>query len=94
MGNLLILEGKRIRIEGTDDTVGLYFDSVSGPEVSVRLGQDSLCRNNPSVLECIVPEELRGGEAFRIRLVTQYMPGGKQRENPLSFTFPTLFRPA
>ena len=92
MGNLLIIEGKNLRIDGSSAEVGLYFDNIAEPDKSIRLEAVSLCRNNPGVLECIIPRELDQDAEYRIRLVTQFMPGSRLRESPQSYSFPTVFR--
>ena len=90
-GNLLIIEGKTLCIGGDGEEVGLWFESTPDPNASVKVDAKTLCRNRPSLLECIVPKELAEGTAYRIRVVTRYLPGNRTREVPQSFTFPTLF---
>lgn len=93
-GNLLIIEGKNLRLDGSSGEVGLYLDNIAAPDKSIRLGPESLCRNNPALLEFIVPREIEQDAEYRIRLVTQHMPGGRLRESPLSGSFPTVFSAA
>ncbi len=90
-GKLLIMEGKMLKISGDSEEVGLYFDCVSNPEASVKLEAASLCRNQPSLLECIVPNGLAKGERYQIHLVTQFLPGNRVREYPQGFIFPSSF---
>ena len=90
-GNILAIEGKRFRIEGGSDDIGLYFDSVTNPGESVKLSPGKLFCNRPSAIECLVPKELDKGSEYRIRLVTQYVNGQHIRKSPLSSTFPAVF---
>lgn len=90
-GKLLIIEGKKLRIAGDSGEVGLYLDSTTDPGKSVRLEGDSLCRNQSTLLECLVPDDLDREDSYRLRVVTQYLNGDKCREQPLSETFPTVF---
>jgi hypothetical protein len=90
-GKLLIIEGKKLCIAGNHDDVGLYFVSETNPDKSVRLKADGLCRNQPTLLECIVPDELDAEDRYRLRVVTQYISKDKCRDEPLTETFPTEF---
>lgn len=63
-GDLLIIEGKKLCIAGDGEMNGLFFDSTSDPGKSIRLTGKDLCRNQGSVLECIVPAELEIGESY------------------------------
>ncbi|MBQ7167683.1 MAG: DUF4469 domain-containing protein [Treponema sp.] len=90
-GNILSIEGRRLRIEGGSDDVGLYFDNVTNPGESVKLTPGKLFRNRPSGIECLVPGELDRGSEYRIRVVTQYVNGQHIRNSPLSSTFPAVF---
>ena len=90
-GKLLIIEGKKLCIAGDHVDVGLYFVSETNPDKFVRLKADGLCRNQPTVLECLVPEELDSDDRYKIRVVTQYLGKDKCRDEPLSETFPTEF---
>ncbi|MBQ7165662.1 MAG: DUF4469 domain-containing protein, partial [Treponema sp.] len=54
-GKLLIIEGKKLCIAGDHVDVGLYFISETNPDKFVRLKADGMCRNQPTVLECLVP---------------------------------------
>lgn len=90
-GKLLIIEGKKLCIAGDEDKVGLFFDSCTDPDKSIKLGAADLCRNQPTVLECLVPAELDETDTYRLRVVTQYLSKDKCREEHLSETFPTVF---
>jgi hypothetical protein len=90
-GDLLIIEGKKLCVMGDGEENGLFFDCVSNPDKSVRLDGAGLCRNQTTVLECIVPAELDPAEHYRIRIVTQYLQGSKLRDEPQSCTGPTEF---
>ncbi len=91
VGNLLIMEGKMLKIAGDSEENGLYFDCLSNPEASVKLSPSLLCRNQPTLLECIVPKGLAKDELYCLRVVTQFLPGNKVREYPQSFSFPSTF---
>ncbi len=90
-GKLLIIEGKKLCIAGDHVDVGLYFVSETNPDKFVRLKADGLCRNQPTVLECLVPDELDADDTYKLRVVTQYLGKDKCRDEPLSETFPTEF---
>ena len=90
-GDLLIIEGKTLRIAGDGDSVGVWFDNIDDPAASIRLDAQALCRNRPSLLECIVPRELAAKAAYRLRIVTRHLAGNKTREKAQSYTFPSTF---
>ncbi|MBQ9537780.1 MAG: DUF4469 domain-containing protein [Treponema sp.] len=90
-GNILLIEGKMLRIAGESGTNGLFFDSVRHPGKSVMVGEASLCRNQGTILECIIPHGLEAGERYRIRVVTRFLHGSRLRRKPLSCTSPITF---
>ena len=90
-GKLLIIEGKKLCIAGEESKVGLFFDSCTIPDKSIQLGAAALCRNQPTLLECLGPEELDADDRYKLRVVTQYLSKDKCRDEPLTETFPTEF---
>lgn len=68
--------GSRIRIEGTDENVGISFRSLANDEVT-KVTSDMFGTNNPSELIFIAPVGLADGE-YEMILTTQYS-GNTQR---------------
>lgn len=70
------ITGSRIRIEGTDEKVGISFRSLAGDTVT-KLAPDMFGANNSSELVFIVPTGLADGE-YEMTLTTQFS-GNTQR---------------
>lgn len=76
-GSIYTVRGKRIKVEGTDPTVGLFFVSATGQETKVT----QLAVNNPSELTFVVPATLEDG-TYTLRVVTQHTGGGTLLKTP------------
>ena len=83
-GGYLEITGSNLMLFGTDESVGLYFQSEDKPENTVVLGKNKMGRNSPSKLACAVPASLAEGR-YRLKIVTQYMNSKVQRKKPLTF---------
>lgn len=70
------ITGSRIRIEGTDENVGISFRSLTDDTVT-KVTPDMFGTNNPSELIFIAPTGLADGE-YEMTLTTQYS-GNTQR---------------
>ncbi len=70
------ITGSRIRIEGTDEKVGISFRSLADDTVT-KVAPDMFGTNNPSELVFIIPASLTEGE-YEMTLTTQYS-GNTQR---------------
>lgn len=70
------ITGSRIRIEGTDENVGIFFRSLTKDEVT-KVTPDMFGTNNPSELVFIAPAGLADGE-YEMTLTTQFS-GNNQR---------------
>ena len=73
-GSIYTVTGKKIKVEGTDEAVGVYFVSSDGQETRVT----QLAVNNPSQ---VVFVSLENG-TYTLRIVTQYSGGGKLLKEP------------
>jgi hypothetical protein len=70
------ITGSRIRIEGTDEKVGITFRSLQDDK-EVKVATDMFGTNKPSELIFIAPAELTDGE-YEMTLTTQFS-GNNQR---------------
>lgn len=70
------ITGSRIRIEGTDATVGISFRKLADDTVT-KVAPDMFGTNNPSELVFIIPAGLTDGE-YEMTLTTQFS-GNTQR---------------
>lgn len=70
------ITGSRIRIEGTDEKVGITFHSLQDDK-KVKVATDMFGTNKPLVLIFIAPAELTDGE-YEMTLTTQFS-GNNQR---------------
>lgn len=80
-GELFVISGHKIKVEGDDPDCGVYFESVqnSGEKIKV-MGR--LAENSSSRIIGIVPE-LTSPRSYRAVVVTQYAgPGGKFFNKP------------
>ena len=85
-GGFLEIMGSNLAIEGTDDSVGLYFMNVDDEKKSVRLEKSKIGTNSSTRLACVVPATLADG-TYRIKVVTQFTKSKATRKEPLSFVF-------
>ena len=76
-GSIYTVTGKNIKVEGTDEAVGVYFVSSDGQETRVT----QLAVNNPSQVVFVVPASLENG-TYTLRIVTQYTGGGTLLKTP------------
>jgi hypothetical protein len=70
VGNLLIIRGYGLKIEGDDehkDDVGLWFDDSMHPVVKAKI----IAVNEPKTLKIIVPAGLSPGMDYALKVVTQ-----------------------
>ena len=72
-GSIYRVEGKNVKVEGDDPSVGIFFVDEDGTETQVPMGQVAV--NNPSELRFIVPSTLTDG-TYTLRIVTQFANSG------------------
>jgi hypothetical protein len=72
---IFTLLGRRIKITGDPALVGLFFNALSAPTVSVKL-MSKLATNDPSKLVGIVPELLPDRDWY-VEVRTFYAGGGR-----------------
>jgi hypothetical protein len=72
-GNMFTLHGSKIKLDGDDPSVGLYFVPVDNPSKAVKVRR--IGKNNPSEITGIAPDT--GYQVNRIEIRTQYS-GGSQ----------------
>lgn len=89
-GGFLEITGSNLAIEGTDDSVGLYFVNITDETKSVRLEKGKMGTNSSSRLACVVPAALSDG-TYKIKVVTQFSKSKTLRKEPLSFVFDKQF---
>lgn len=71
-GGLLSIKGRNICITGDDDSVGLYFENVLDAEEAVKVSAKDLGTNSRNNLCLIIPDALKEGCCYRLKLVTQF----------------------
>ena len=75
-GSIYRVEGKNVKVEGDDPSVGIFFVDEDGTETQVPMGQVAM--NNPSELRFIVPSTLTDG-TYTLRIVTQFAKAMRHR---------------
>lgn len=80
-GRNLMLNGKMLKVVGTDPAVGVSLIDSKG--VVVKLPADMLVVNNPSQLIILLPTDLTDGE-YELVVTTQFSGGGVQLKTPRS----------
>lgn len=74
-GRNFTLNGRMIKVEGTDPSVGVTITNNQTDAV-VKLDADMIALNDPSKLVLLIPEGLADGE-YTLTVTTQYNNGGK-----------------
>lgn len=72
-GRAFTLTGSRLKIAGTDASVGITLTSADG--VVTKIPQDLYVTNDPSRLTFIIPAELADG-VYELKVTTQYNGSG------------------
>lgn len=67
-GTVVKITGKRLRVEGSVSSVGLYFVNTAGLET--KIPSSEILRNEPSTLEFILPASVGVG-TYTIKIVNQ-----------------------
>ena len=73
------LQGKNIKVAGTDSAVGIVLIDEKGTET--KLPMDMIAVNNPSEVLVLLPADLTDG-IYKLRLTTQYPSGNRQLKTP------------
>ena len=73
------LQGKNIKVAGTDPAVGIVLIDEKGTET--KLPMDMIAVNNPSEVLVLLPADLTDG-IYKLRLTTQYTSGNRQLKTP------------
>ncbi len=73
------LQGKNIKVTGTDPAVGIVLIDEKGAET--KLPMDMIAVNNPSEVLVLLPADLKDG-IYKLRLTTQYTSGNRQLKTP------------
>ena len=68
-GSIVKLQGKRLRIEGSDSKIGIYLYKEDGN--FVKVDYNDILRNEPSCLEFILPSTVIQGVSYTIRIKNQ-----------------------
>ena len=68
-GTIVKLQGKRLRIEGSDSTVGLYLVKEDGNKIPVD--KADILRNDPSCIEFVLPSLAVVGTSYSILIKNQ-----------------------
>lgn len=85
-GKPIKVTGSKVKIAGSDPTVGLWFEAVSGG-IAVQADMNDVAQNNPSEIIALTPPLAPG--TYRVKLVTQYSGGGHLRKTPHTAIFET-----
>ena len=73
------LQGKNIKVTGTDAAVGIVLIDEKGTET--KLPMDMIAVNNPSEVLVLLPADLKD-EVYELRLTTQFSTGNKLLKVP------------
>ncbi|MDR1837407.1 MAG: DUF4469 domain-containing protein [Treponema sp.] len=90
-GNQFVVSGNKIRIEGNDPNVGLYFVPVDNPSGAVKVTR--IAENSASKIIGIAPQT--GYQQNRIEIRTQYSGSGSTSlKEPRTITSPFILEEA
>lgn len=78
-GRNYVLNGRMLKIAGSDPSVGITLTSQSGSLIKLT------AVNNPSQLIILLPADLTAG-TYELRVTTQYAGGGKTLKTPRSMS--------
>ncbi|MDR1698811.1 MAG: DUF4469 domain-containing protein [Prevotellaceae bacterium] len=81
-GGVVELRGYNLKIEGEDPSCGLWFVAEGGAESKAKI----FIENKPSRIIAMIPA-LDAGK-YQVKIVSQYMTGGKQLKMPKQFIYP------
>jgi hypothetical protein len=71
IGNLLTIRGWGLKLVGTEENaIGVYFDPVNA-EAAGTVKAEIIAVNEPRTLKVIVPPDIKTGETYYLRVVTQ-----------------------
>lgn len=79
LGDVITIEGDRLRVAGDNEEVGVYFVDEAGTLTKVA---DRIRRNDPKCVEVRVPDSLTKGEKYTLRIVTQFSSGSTLLKEP------------
>jgi len=85
-GHMFILYGQKIKIDGQDVSVGVYFVPVDNPGAAVKVTR--IVENNPSKIVGIAPQT--GYQRNRIEVRTQFTTGNNTLKNVRIITSPFI----
>lgn len=74
-GRAFTLKGSKLKVAGTDESVGITLTSESG--TVTRITEDLMVKNNPSEVIFIIPADLANG-TYQLKLTTQCSSNSKQ----------------
>jgi len=90
IGNYIKIYGKSIKIAGTDESVGLYFENMNDNSDVIKITASELFHNTNSCLMCKVPDSLTKDSLYRIRIVTQFYSNSYLKKEPFETEFTDL----
>ena len=70
-GEMVVINGQRLKVVGDDPTVGVTLTSVSEPSTSVTIPASKISPNMPKKLQFVLPSTVTEGE-WRVKVTTQY----------------------
>ena len=82
LGNMFVITGSKIKIEGTDPGIGLYLVPVDNPAQAVKV--DRISENTPGKITGIMPSS--GHPLNRLEIRTQFTGSNTLLKNPRAIT--------
>lgn len=86
-GKNIKLQGKRIRVAGDDESVGVYFTNID-TDVVTKIPSKCILENNPGSLIILMPELEPG--SYTIEIKTQYASSGRNLKSVVSMEYPNV----
>lgn len=80
------IKGNAIKIDGEDESVGLFFTKTDTKE-AVKIPEEFIVVNEPSRVIILVPDTLEPGE-YEVSITTQYGYGRNLRKTPRTSILP------
>jgi hypothetical protein len=83
-GGMVHITGHKIKVEGSDPAVGLWFVNQTGPRTKVS---ENLGLNRPTEVMALIPALPPG--SYKVEILTQYAGGSAHLKEPRTIKFDT-----
>lgn len=88
-GKVAIVTGNYIKINGTNDGIGLFIISSDGEKR--QIAKEMIAVNKPKTITFVVPADLNPGE-YILQIITQYVSSSTLRKEPRTAEIPVTLK--